>query len=105
MKMLKVKTGIKHGRKIMKHLLKISITLGLVLFIAATGFAFVNPTTKFKPVVAAQKQTNVRKLVKSRRHSSKKTAVKKRTSVRRVRRLTERQRRYFNQRLLNIFIN
>ena len=89
----------------MKHILKLATTLALVLSIAATGFAVVNPNTKLKPSNMMEKQITKRKHNKYRRHSRKKIGNKRRTSVRRTYRLTERQRRYYNQRLLNIFIN
>ncbi len=89
----------------MKHILRLATTLALVLGIVATDFAVVKTNTKLKPVNTMEKQITKRKHNKYRRHSSKKIGSKRRISVRRTYRLTERQRRYYNQRLLNIFIN
>jgi len=89
----------------MKYILRLAMTSVLVLSIAVPLFALVNPNTKLKPVDTMQKQTKIKKYSKHRRHSGKKIGNKKRASVRRAYRLTERQRRYYNQKLLNIFIN
>jgi uncharacterized protein YaiI (UPF0178 family) len=89
----------------MKHIFRLTMTLALTLAIAATGFAVVNPSTNLKPADTIEKQTKMKKYSKYRRQSGKKIGNKGRTSVRRVYRLTKRQRNYYNQRLLNIFIN
>jgi hypothetical protein len=87
----------------MEHILRLATTLALVLGIATFGFAVVNPNTKLKLVNTAEKQTTMRKHSKHRR--GKRMGNRGRTSARPTHRLTERQRRDFNQRLRNIYIN
>ncbi len=92
----------------MKHILRLTTTLALVLGIAATGFAVVDPVTNLNPVAAAEKQTSTRKHSKHRRHHrGKKMGNRRRasSSARRGYRLTNRQRRYWNQKLLDIYLN
>ncbi len=89
----------------MKHILRLTTTLALVMGIAATSFAVVNPNTKLKSADTIEKQTTYRKLSKSSRRDAKKIGNKRRTSALRVRRLTERQRRDFYRRLIDIYIN
>lgn len=88
----------------MKHVLRLATVLALVLGIATTGFAVVNPNTKLEPIVTMEKQTTKRKLSKSKRKSAKRIGVKRRTSALHTRRLTERQRRMFFQKMLDIYI-
>ncbi len=89
----------------MKHIFKIAMTVAFISGITATSFAAVNPNTKLTPNTVAEKQTSMRKPGKHRRHSVKKTGHGRRTShVRRGYRLTNRQRRYWNQKLLDIYL-
>ncbi len=89
----------------MKYFLKLAATLALVVSIAATGFAVVNPNTKLKLNDTLGKQTTKRKLIKLNNHGAKKIGHKRRASVLRVRRLTERQRKEVFRRLIDISIN
>ena len=83
----------------MQYIFRLATILVFVLVLAATDFAVVNPNTK--SINTAEKQTKIKKYSKHHRHSSN----KRRTSMRRPYRLTESQRRYYNQALRNIFIN
>ena len=83
----------------MQHIFRLSTILVFVLGMAATDFAVVSPNTK--SINTAEKQTKIKKYSKHHRHSGN----KRRTSMRRPYRLTESQRRYYNQALRNIFIN
>ncbi len=89
----------------MKYILRLAMTLTMVLGIAVTSFAVISSNTKFKFVKKAEKQTIMRNHNRHHRQGVKKVRGKRQTSSRRAYRLTERQRRYANQKLLDILLD
>ncbi len=89
----------------MKRILGLTMTMALILGVAASGFAVVNSNKKLPPVNMAEQQTKARKHSVNHRAAGRKTAGNRRTTARRGYRLTNSQRRYWNQKLLDIYLN